>query len=121
MPLNRYHINELVDIAALRAILLGSSVYLTVFLEQIFHSLFHFEGNVLSGCLGPPSFLKVIIGRHCLWIVKLEGVEVHMVWVVGTTACRKQEVPIEVQIRFEREAELEGLRKDIVEIDCDKG
>lgn len=69
MPLNRYLINELADIAALRIILLGTSVYLTVFLEQIFHSLFHFEGYVLSGCLGPPSFLKVVIGRNGLWIV----------------------------------------------------
>ena len=69
MPLDRYHINKFVDIAALRIIFLGSSVYLTVFLEQIFHSLFHFEGDVLSGSLGPPSFLKVIIGRNGLWIV----------------------------------------------------
>ena len=120
MPLNRYLINELVDITALRTILLGTCVYLTVFLEQIFHSLFHFEGDVLSGSLGPSSFLKVIIGRHCLWIVKLEGVEVHMVWVVGPTACRQEEVPIEIQIRLEGEAELEGLRKDILEIDCDQ-
>jgi hypothetical protein len=42
--------------------------------------------------------------------------EVHMVWVVGPTTCRQEEVPIEVQIRFEGEAELEGLQKDIVEI-----
>ena len=33
MPLYWYHINEIVYITALRAILLGSSVYLTVFLE----------------------------------------------------------------------------------------
>ena len=44
-----------------------------------------------------------------------------MVWVVGPTTCRQQEIPIEVQISFEREAELEALRKDIVKIDCDQG
>ena len=88
MPLDRYHIDELVNVAAQRIIFLGPSVCLTMFLEQIFHSLFHFKCDVLSGCLGPPSFLKVIIGRNGLWIVKLERVEVHMVWVVGPTPCR---------------------------------